>query len=86
LNREKINFVLLKVVPHVKNWWENFGEQKEMKEPSLFTVTVTWESFKDAIKEQYYPTRVVYKMDHTTKVVARKNLCGACPNNKSSMI
>jgi hypothetical protein len=55
LNREKITFVLLKVIPHVKDWWETFCEQKEIVEPSLFTVSVTWESFRDAIKEQYYP-------------------------------
>jgi hypothetical protein len=53
-NREKITFALLKVVPHVKDWWETFCEQKETEEPSLFTVTTTWEYFKDAIKEQYY--------------------------------
>jgi hypothetical protein len=29
LNREKITFALLKVVPHVKDWWETFCEQKE---------------------------------------------------------
>jgi hypothetical protein len=55
LNREKITFSLLKVVPHVKDWWETFCEKKETGEPSLFTVTTTWESFRDAIKEQYYP-------------------------------
>jgi hypothetical protein len=38
-NREKITFALLKVVPHVKDWWETFCEQKETEEPSLFTVT-----------------------------------------------
>jgi hypothetical protein len=54
-NRENITFSLLKVVPHVKDWWENLCEQKEIEEPSLFTVTTTWESFRDAIKEQYYP-------------------------------
>jgi hypothetical protein len=53
--REKITFALLKVVPHVKDWWETFCEQKETEEPSLFRVTATWESFKDSIKEQYYP-------------------------------
>jgi hypothetical protein len=37
-NREKITFALLKVVPHVKDWWETFCEQKETEEPSLFTV------------------------------------------------
>jgi hypothetical protein len=56
-NREKITFVLLKVVPHVKYWWETFCEQKEIEEPSLFIVVTTWESFRDAIKEQYYPVR-----------------------------
>ena len=54
MNRENITFTLLKVVPHVKDWWETFCEQKEIEEPSLFTVAVTWESFRDFIKEQYY--------------------------------
>jgi hypothetical protein len=40
-NRENITFVLLKVIPHVKDWWENFCEKKETEEPSLFTVTTT---------------------------------------------
>jgi hypothetical protein len=26
-NREKITFVLLKVVPHVKYWWETYCEK-----------------------------------------------------------
>jgi hypothetical protein len=50
-NREKITFALLKVVPHVKDWWETFCEQKETEETSLFSVTTTWESFRDSIKE-----------------------------------
>jgi hypothetical protein len=54
-DREKITFALLKVVPHVKYWWETFYEQKETEEPLLFRVVDTWESFRDAIKEQYYP-------------------------------
>ena len=41
LNREKITFALLKDVPHVKDWWENLFEQKEIEEPSLFIVTKT---------------------------------------------
>jgi hypothetical protein len=57
LNREKITFALLKVIPHVKYWWENFFEKKETEELSLFVVKATWESFTDAIKEQYYPMR-----------------------------
>jgi hypothetical protein len=54
LNREKITFSLLKAIPHVKDWWEFFCEEKETKEPSLFTVAATWEYFRDTIKEQYY--------------------------------
>jgi hypothetical protein len=54
-NRENITFALLKAVPHVKDCWETFYEQKKTEEPSLFIVTTTWESFRDAIKEQYYP-------------------------------
>jgi hypothetical protein len=54
-NREKITFALLKVVPHVKYWWETFYEQKVTEGPSLFTFVVTWEYFRDDIKEQYYP-------------------------------
>jgi hypothetical protein len=53
-NREKITFAPIKVIPHVKDWWETFCEQKETEEPSLFTIMTTWESFRDTIKEQYY--------------------------------
>ena len=52
LNREKITFALLKAIPHVKDWWETFCEQKETEEPSLFTVTSTYDFFRDAIKKQ----------------------------------
>jgi hypothetical protein len=40
-NRENITFAVLKVVPQVKDWWETFCQQKEIEEPSLFTVTAT---------------------------------------------
>jgi hypothetical protein len=40
-NRENITFFLLKSIPHVKDWWETFCEQKETKEPSLLIVTTT---------------------------------------------
>jgi hypothetical protein len=56
-NKEKITFALLKAVPHIKYWWETFYEQKETEETSLFSIMATWESFRDAIKEQYYPIR-----------------------------
>jgi hypothetical protein len=56
-NRENITFALLKVVPHVKVWWETFCEKNEIEELSLFIVMATWESFRDYIKEQYYHVR-----------------------------
>jgi hypothetical protein len=56
-NREKITFVLLKVIPHVKDWWETFCEKKKTEETSLFSFMATWKSFKDVIKEQYYPVQ-----------------------------
>jgi hypothetical protein len=40
-NKENITFVLLKAIPHVKDWWETFYEQKEIEETSLFSVTTT---------------------------------------------
>lgn len=56
-NRENIMFFLLKSVFHVKYWWETFCEKREAEEPSLFIVMVTWESFKEVMKEQYYRVR-----------------------------
>jgi hypothetical protein len=54
-DRENIIFALLKVVPHVKDWWETFCEKNETEGSTLFAVSPTWDSFKDVIKEQYYP-------------------------------
>jgi hypothetical protein len=54
-NGENITFALLKVVPHVKYWWETFCDQKEIEKPSLFTIVITYDSFRDDIKEQSYP-------------------------------
>jgi hypothetical protein len=53
-DRENITFVLLKVIPHVKYWWETFCEKKEIEGSTLFAVSPTWGSFRDVIKEQYY--------------------------------
>jgi len=50
---EKIIFTLLKAAPHVKDWWETYCEQKDESIGSLFSVAPTWNSFRDAIKEQY---------------------------------
>jgi hypothetical protein len=54
-NREKINFSFLKVVPHVKDWWDTYFKQRAIEESKIFLVAPTWDSFQDAIKEQYYP-------------------------------
>ena len=54
-DREKIIFSLLKATPHVKDWWETYCEKKDETKPSLFSAIPTWNSFRDAIKEQYYP-------------------------------
>eukprot|EP00253_Pinus_taeda_P019020 PITA_19020 len=56
-SREKIVFALLKVAPHVKDWWETYCEQKDESIGSLFLATPTWDSFWDAINEQYYPVK-----------------------------
>jgi hypothetical protein len=32
-NRENITFALLKVIPHVKYWWETFYEKNATEEP-----------------------------------------------------
>jgi hypothetical protein len=54
-DRENIIFALLKVIPHVKDWWETFCEKNETEGSTLFAVAPTWDSFRDVIKEQYYP-------------------------------
>jgi hypothetical protein len=54
-DRERIIFALLKATPNVKDWWETYWEQWSEGEPSLFLVASTWNSLRDAIKEQYYP-------------------------------
>jgi hypothetical protein len=54
-DRENIIFSLLKAAPHVKDWWETYWEKQSKGEPSLFLVAPTWNSFRYAIKEQYYP-------------------------------
>jgi hypothetical protein len=53
--RENITFALLKVIPHVKDWWDTYSEKRAIEEYAIFVVSPTWDSFRDAIKEQYYP-------------------------------
>ena len=54
-DRENITFSLLKAAPHVKDQWETYCQRKDEEEPSLFSTVPTWNSFRDAIKGQYYP-------------------------------
>jgi hypothetical protein len=55
LSSGKYHFCTLKVIPHVKDWWDTYFDQKAMEESTIFVVTPTWYSFWDTIKEQYYP-------------------------------
>jgi hypothetical protein len=56
-NREKITFALLKALPHVKYWWENYCEKIFTKYYGMLEAKPTWESFVDIVKEQYYLVR-----------------------------
>jgi hypothetical protein len=49
-DRKKIKFSLLKVIPHVKDWWDTYSEKRVVEEYAMFFVAPTW----DSIKEQYY--------------------------------
>jgi hypothetical protein len=53
-DRENITFSLLKAIPHVKDWWDTYSDQRAVEESAIFVVAPTWDSFRDAIKEQYY--------------------------------
>jgi hypothetical protein len=53
-DREKITFALLKVVPHVKHWWETYWEKISTKESRIYGAEPTWYFFVDVVKEQYY--------------------------------
>ena len=50
-DRENITFSLLKVIPHVNEWWDTYSEQRVVEEYAIFVVAPTWHSFWDAIKE-----------------------------------
>jgi hypothetical protein len=50
-DREKITFALLKVAPHVKDWWDTYSKKRVVEESTIFVVAPTWDSFQYAIKE-----------------------------------
>ena len=49
-DRENITFSLLKVIPHVKDWWETYYEETSIEESETFWNEHTWEYFVDALK------------------------------------
>jgi hypothetical protein len=57
-DRENITFSLLKVISHVKDWWDTYSQQRFVEEYAMFVVAPTWDSFQDTIKEQYYPVGI----------------------------
>jgi hypothetical protein len=56
---EKITFVLLKSLPHVRSWWEGYWERYTMDESTLFGREPTWVAFVDALKEEFYPVETM---------------------------
>jgi len=50
-NLEKIIFELIKVVPHVKDWWDTYYEKNPIEETNILGAEPTWEYFLGAIKE-----------------------------------
>jgi hypothetical protein len=54
-DRENITFALLKSLPHVKHWWENYLEKISTEGSRIYGAEPTWDFFVDVVKEQYYP-------------------------------
>jgi hypothetical protein len=50
-NREKITFALLKVSPHVKDWWDTYSEKRAIEESGIFVVSPTLDSFGMPLKK-----------------------------------
>jgi hypothetical protein len=42
-NKEKIIFVLLKALPHVKHWWETYWEKISIEESGIYGADPTWD-------------------------------------------
>jgi hypothetical protein len=54
---EKITFILLKSLPHVKPWWEGYWDRHIIDEYKLFGREPTWVAFVDSLKEEFYPVK-----------------------------
>ena len=46
---ENITFTLLKSLPHVKNWWENYWEKSFTEGYGIYGVDPTWDFFVAAV-------------------------------------
>jgi hypothetical protein len=57
---EKITFMLLKSLPHVRAWWEGYWERYTMDECTLFGREPTWAAFVDSLKEEFFPFENYY--------------------------
>ena len=44
-DREKITFAILKVLPHVKHWWETYWDKSSIEESGIYGVDPTWYFF-----------------------------------------
>ena len=44
-DRENINFVILKSLPHVKHWWEIYWEKSSTEESGIYGAKPTWYFF-----------------------------------------
>jgi len=54
-NAENIVFALLKVVPHVKYWWDTYCEKNTTDMGTdIFGIDPNWASFMEALKDKYY--------------------------------
>jgi hypothetical protein len=54
LDSQKIILLILKFVPHVINWWENYYGKNYTEDSGMFQDEPTWDFFMDAAKEKYY--------------------------------
>ena len=54
-DKENITFTLLKYLPHVKHWWENYWEKSFTEESGIYGADHTWDFFVDVVKQQYHP-------------------------------
>jgi hypothetical protein len=52
-DRERITFALLKTLPYVKHWWENYCEKISMEEYGTYGAGCLCNFFVDEIKKQY---------------------------------